>query len=75
MLVPPEVVARDVAGSFVLVVDQQNVVERRGVITGPLVEEGRVIDEGLSADDRVIVNGWQRARPGAPVDPSGQAGG
>ncbi len=74
MLVPPEIVGRDVAGSYVLVVNDENIVERRGVTTGPLVPEGRVIEAGLEATDRVIVNGWQRARPGAPVSPTEQAG-
>jgi hypothetical protein len=34
------------------------------------LEDGlRVIEEGLRPDDRVVVNGLQRARPGAKVDP------
>ena len=34
----------------------------------------RVIKEGLTADDRVIVNGLMRARPGAKVAPQEQGG-
>jgi hypothetical protein len=33
------------------------------------VGELRVIREGLTADDRVVINGLQRIRPGAPVEP------
>jgi hypothetical protein len=29
----------------------------------------RVIESGIAADDRVIVNGLQRVRPGVVVDP------
>lgn len=69
IVVPQHIVQRDVAGSFVLVVAGENIVERRGVTLGPLVEQGYVIDVGLEASDRIIVNGFQRARPGAPVSP------
>jgi multidrug efflux system membrane fusion protein len=36
---------------------------------GQLVDGLRVIEEGLQPGDWVIVNGIQRARPGAKVDP------
>jgi multidrug efflux pump subunit AcrA (membrane-fusion protein) len=39
------------------------------VVLGPLDEGLRVIREGLNAEDRVIVNGIQRARVGAKVAP------
>jgi multidrug efflux pump subunit AcrA (membrane-fusion protein) len=39
-------------------------------VLGPLDDGLRVIREGLHAEDRVIVNGIQRARVGAKVAPS-----
>jgi multidrug efflux pump subunit AcrA (membrane-fusion protein) len=36
---------------------------------GPQVERLRVIEEGVKPDDRVIVNGLQRVRPGIKVVP------
>ena len=47
LLVPAGCCGYDQRGSFVLVVNQVNVVERRAVKTGPLVDQLRVIDEGL----------------------------
>jgi multidrug efflux pump subunit AcrA (membrane-fusion protein) len=44
-------------------------VEARAVVLGPLDDGLRVIREGLKAEDRVIVDGIQRARVGAKVDP------
>jgi len=44
-------------------------VARRSVVKGPLIGEGRAIREGLSAADRVVVNGILNARPGAKVQP------
>lgn len=69
LLVPATAVLADPSGSYVLVVDDKNVVEQRSVTTGITVGHMRVIEEGLSPTDRVIVNGIQRARPGATVDP------
>ncbi len=54
---------------YVLVVDDQNVVHYRPVQVGPLRGQLRVVRSGLSADDRVIVNGIQRVRPGVTVKP------
>ena len=57
------------------VVKDDNTVEARTVVLGPLDEGLRVIREGLKADDRVIVDGIQRARVGAKVSPHAAAGG
>lgn len=56
-------------GKYVLVVNKDNVVEQKIVVTGQLVGQYRVIESGLSADDRVVIGGIQRAAPGAKVDP------
>jgi hypothetical protein len=53
----------------VLVVNGDNVVEQRKVDAGQLVGDMRVIDNGLKADDRVVVAGLIRAIPGEKVDP------
>jgi membrane fusion protein, multidrug efflux system len=44
-------------------------VEAKPVILGPLDDGLRVIREGLKPEDRVIVEGLQRARIGAKVSP------
>ena len=36
---------------------------------GGILAGMRVVEEGIGADDWVVVNGLQRARPGATVDP------
>jgi multidrug efflux pump subunit AcrA (membrane-fusion protein) len=52
----------------VLVVDGAETIQYRAVTLGPLVDGLRVVRTGLSAGDRVVVNGLQRVRPGAKVD-------
>lgn len=59
----------DQGGPYLLVVNAENVVEHRSVRMGPLVEGMRAVLEGLQKEDRVVVNGLQRARPGVKVTP------
>ncbi len=69
LLVPASAVLSDQAGRYVLVVGADNVVERRSVRLGP--REGKLVavEEGLTAGDRVVVNGLQKARPRSTVAP------
>jgi RND family efflux transporter MFP subunit len=69
LLVPDASLGVDQTGRYVLVVNADNVVEQRKVTIGPLVDDKRVIDSGLKADDRVVVGGLLRAIPGQKVDP------
>jgi RND family efflux transporter MFP subunit len=68
-LVSERAVGADQSGAYVLVVDAEDTVEKRGVRLGRLEDGLRVIEEGVQAEDRVVVNGLQRARPGGKVDP------
>jgi RND family efflux transporter MFP subunit len=69
LMLPPEALGSDLSQQFVFVVDAQNVVQYRQVTPGPLIDGWRVIRDGLQPEDWVIVNGVQRARTGARVDP------
>jgi|SRR5271157_111118 len=72
LLVPQDAVANDQQGSFVLVVNQSNVVERRAVKTGSLSDQLRIIDEGINAKEWVVIKGLQKAIPGRTVTPQKQ---
>lgn len=69
LLVPDVALGSDQAGRYLLVVNKDNVVEQRKVRTGPLEGGLRVIEEGLTAEDRVVIGGLLRAIPGQKVDP------
>jgi RND family efflux transporter MFP subunit len=69
LLVPDVALGSDQSGRYVLVVNGDNVVEQRKVVTGPIDGDLRVIDSGLKADDRVVIAGLLRAIPGQKVDP------
>jgi RND family efflux transporter MFP subunit len=68
LLVPDVAVGSDQGGRYVLVVNKDEVVEQRTVEAGQLVGDLRVIDSGLTKDDRVVVGGIMRAIPGQKVD-------
>ncbi len=59
----------DQQGYYLLVVNDLNQVEYRGVEVGSVTTGLRVVQKGLVAGERVIVNGLQRVRPGATVNP------
>ncbi|XHR30623.1 MAG: efflux RND transporter periplasmic adaptor subunit [Chthoniobacteraceae bacterium] len=68
--VPQRAVTRDADGSAaVLVVNAQNQVERRTVETKQAVGVKWIVSSGLKAGEQIIVEGIQKARPGATVVP------
>ena len=69
LLLPDAAIATDQSRKIVFVVKDDNTVEAKPVVLGPLDEGLRVIREGLKPEDRVIVDGLQRARVGAKVTP------
>ena len=68
-LVSERAIGNDQRGVYVMVVNADNVVERRSVKTGQRIDGLIVIEDGLQKGDRVVVKGVQRARPGRKVDP------
>jgi RND family efflux transporter MFP subunit len=67
VLVEERAIGTDMSGKFVLVIGKDNLVELRYVELGPMQDNLRVIQEGLTAEDTYIVEGLQRARPGLSV--------
>ncbi|MCP4261731.1 MAG: efflux RND transporter periplasmic adaptor subunit [Planctomycetes bacterium] len=69
LLVKEVAIGTDLGGKYVLVLKDQNIVERRYIKTGLLFDDMRVVEDGIKAGEPYIVNGLQRARPGRPVTP------
>lgn len=69
ILVPDSAVMSDQGGKYVLLCDADNVVGFRRVRAGQVLDNMRVIDDGLTIKDQVIINGTQKARPGSKVTP------
>ena len=67
LLVPDAAVVADQAARMVLTVDPDGTVVPKPVALGPVVEGLRVVRSGLSPEDRIVIAGLHRARPGSKV--------
>jgi membrane fusion protein (multidrug efflux system) len=68
LLVPQQGITRDQKGqSVAMVVSQDDKVEARQVKVSRAIGDKWLVEDGLAAGDRVIVEGLQKIRPGAPV--------
>jgi RND family efflux transporter MFP subunit len=73
LVVPNSAIGNDQEGNYVLLTGADGVVVRRSVEKGALTKNGCAIRSGLTAEDRVIVNGLMRAQPGSKVTPTSQS--
>jgi membrane fusion protein (multidrug efflux system) len=69
MLVPQQAVTRGPQGDSVLVVGEGGVATARNVKIGGATGSHWIVLDGLKAGEQVIVEGFQKMRPGAPVKP------
>ena len=75
LVIPEEALGTDQGRKFLYVVDDKNIAQYRPVTVGSAYGDGmRVVTEGLTAGERVVVNGLQRVRPGAAGDAHAAAG-
>ena len=67
MVVPDQAIVTDQSRQVVYVAGPDGTIQQKIVETGPLIDGLRVIRHGLSANDRVVIDGVQRAKPGRKV--------
>lgn len=68
ILVPQQGIARGPTGNtYAMVVNEDGVVEQRPVEVSRAIADKWLVESGLSAGDRVVVQGLQKIRPGSPV--------
>jgi RND family efflux transporter MFP subunit len=70
VLIPDSAILYDQSNKIVYKVDDAGTVSAQRIVTGPMSHGLRVVREGLSREDRIIVNGLQRARPTGMVTPN-----
>ena len=75
LAVPQQSVQRDIQGSFVLIVNKENVVEQRRVTVARITQGYAVISDGLSEGEQVITDGANKVRPGIVVNATVSGGG
>jgi multidrug efflux system membrane fusion protein len=69
LVINERAVGTDQSKKFVMVVGAENKAEYREVTLGASVDGMRIVNSGLKAGERIVVNGLQRVRPGALVTP------
>lgn len=69
IVVPAKAIVQSQADRMLMVVDAENKVVPRPVKLGAVVESGVLIERGLQAGERYIVEGLMKARPGVVIQP------
>ncbi|KIQ03410.1 RND transporter MFP subunit [Agrobacterium tumefaciens] len=69
IVISDRAIGTDQDKKYVFVVDGENKVNYRQIKPGPSADGMRVVESGLAAGDKIVVNGLQRIRPGAVVAP------
>jgi RND family efflux transporter MFP subunit len=69
LLIPDAAIGSDQTEQYVYVVDEDDAISYRKIKVGPLVHGLRVVREGLQPQERIVIVGLQRVRPGIKVTP------
>ncbi len=69
ILIEDRALNSDIGGKYVFIVDPNDIIHRSYVKIGRKVEDMRVIDSGVTDNQRYIVSGFHNARPGSRVRP------
>lgn len=70
VLVPQAALAQDEHGNYVVTVDKDNIAEQKRVVLGEILGDSQIVLEGLSTEDKVIIQGLQKAKNGQKVKAS-----
>lgn len=69
LLISDRAIGTDQNKKFVFVVEPDNKISYREIKLGPVADGMRIVREGLKAGEKIVVNGLQRVRPGAQIQP------
>lgn len=69
VLIDEKAIGTDLNNKFVLLVNSANQLEYRAVTLGEKVNGLRIVQKGLAATDRIVVNGLQRVMPNMQIEP------
>ncbi len=69
LLIAERAIGTDQGRKYVYVINEKDEVVDRTIVLGPIQEGLRVVTSGLKPDDKLIIDGMQRVRPGVEVAP------
>ncbi|HEX9493440.1 MAG TPA: efflux RND transporter periplasmic adaptor subunit, partial [Thermoanaerobaculia bacterium] len=73
LLIQDRAIGTDLDKRYVYVVGADGTIEYRSVQLGPIIDGLRVVRGGLKPSDLIVINGLQRVRPGAHIEPVREA--
>jgi len=73
LLIQDRAIGTDLDKRYVYVVGADGTIEYRAVQLGPIIDGLRVVRDGLKPSELIVINGLQRVRPGAHIDPVKEA--
>ena len=68
-VIPQSAIQEDREGRYVFVVDAENRIVQRRIVTGPVIHSDWVVESGLMPGETVVVQGAQKVTPGQIVQP------
>ena len=69
-LIPQAAIAQDEHGNYVVVVNDENIAEQRRVDLGDVMGEKQIVLDGVTAGEKVIIQGLQKIKNGQKVKAS-----
>ncbi len=69
ILIPDSAILANQNNRFVYALAEDKSVQMRPLQLGPVIDGYRVVRSGLTGDERILIEGLQRVRPGSPVTP------
>lgn len=70
VVVPSKALIIEKGGAYIFVVRQDNIVEKRLVVTGPEISGNRtVVERGLVSGERIVTEGYHKLTHGMEVEP------
>jgi RND family efflux transporter MFP subunit len=67
IVIDGQAIVSDIGGKYILVVDPNNIVQRRSVKLGTEIDGSVVVESGIDSAERYIISGFHFARPGTAV--------
>jgi multidrug efflux system membrane fusion protein len=68
MLITERAIGTDQSQKYVLTLTPTNTLAYQSVKLGPVIDGKRIVRDGLQGNEKIVVNGLQRVRPGMPVN-------
>ncbi|RFS22036.1 efflux RND transporter periplasmic adaptor subunit [Chitinophaga silvatica] len=74
LAIPNKAIVQNLSETSVFVLSKDNVASSKHIVPGPVSDTMLLVNEGLNAGDRIVVDGIQKVKPGDTVNVAGPGG-